>query len=108
MSKPEKHIFVCTQVRPPEHPKGCCSAKGGGQIVDEFKRLFEERGLWGRFQITTSGCLGPCDQGPNVLIYPEGVMYSKVTKEDVVELIDQHLLADRPLERLLTDEEIWG
>ncbi len=108
MPKPEKHLFVCVQNRPEAHPKGSCTARGGVPLVDEFRRLFEEKGLWGRFQVTTSGCLGPCEEGPSVLVYPEGIMYAKVTVEDVTEIVEQHLLEDSPVERLKISEEVWS
>ena len=58
--------------------------------------------------VTNSGCIGPCGSGPNVLVYPEGVFYGGVTKEDVSEIYDSHLLGDAPVTRLQVDEEIWG
>lgn len=108
MPKPEKHVFVCIQNRPEGHPKGSCTARGGAPLLDEFRRLFEEKGLWERFQVTSTGCLGPCEEGPNVLVYPEGIMYSHVANEDVTEIIEQHLLEDKAVDRLRTSEEFWG
>lgn len=52
--------------------------------------------------VTYSGCLGPCDHGPNVLVYPEGVLYSGVAVSDVAEIFTEHLLHGRPVSRLLT------
>ena len=62
----------------------------------------------GRFAVTGSGCLGPCGTGPSVLVYPEGVMYGGVAKDDVAVIIEQHLLGDKPVERLAVPAEIWG
>jgi (2Fe-2S) ferredoxin len=73
----------------------------------EFGLQFEQKGLWGKYLLTSSGCVGGCDSGPVVLIYPEGVMYGGVTKADVSEIIDQHLLADKPVERLMVSSEVW-
>jgi len=50
--------------------------------------------------ITYSGCLGPCDQGPNVVVYPEAVLYSGVTVADVPVIFEEHLLGGTPVERL--------
>lgn len=107
MARPEKHVFVCTQSRPPGHPRGSCMEKAGGDVMAEFGQQFEQKGLWGRFQLTSAGCLGGCDSGPVVLIYPEGVMYGNVSKEDVGAIVDEHLLADRPVERLKVASEVW-
>ena len=108
MPKPTKHIFVCTQGRPPGHPRGCCQDKGSAAVFNMFLNEFQKRNLWGQFQISNSGCLGPCQVGSSVVVYPEGVMYSNVTSQDVNAIIDEHLLGDQPVQRLLAPEEIWG
>jgi (2Fe-2S) ferredoxin len=108
MGKPKKHVFVCTQSRPEDHPRGSCAAKGSGDILQEFKQEFEKRQLWGRYAVAGSTCLGTCGTGPSVLVYPEGVMYGNVSKEDVAAIIEEHLLGDKPVERLQLPEVIWG
>ena len=108
MPKPAKHVFVCTQSRPPGHPRGSCGASGSTVVFQEFMQQFEQRQLWGRFAVTGSGCLGPCGSGSNILVYPEGIMYGGVAKEDVAAIIEEHLLGDKPVERLKVAEEIWG
>lgn len=107
MPKSAKHVFVCTQLRPPGHPRGACQAKGGNEIMQAFWQQVQARNLWDKISVTYSGCLGPCDGGPNVLVYPEGVMYSGVTKEDVAVIIDEHLLAGNIVERLKAPEGVW-
>lgn len=107
MPKPSKHVFVCTQGRPPGHPRGSCAANNSMPMFQEFMQQFETRGLWGKFALTSTGCMGPCDRGANVLVYPEGVMYGAVTKEDVKTIIEEHLLQDKPVERLLLPAEVW-
>ncbi len=107
MAKPEKHIFVCAHARPEDHPKGSCAARGAQPIRDVFADTFEERGLWGRLKLTQTSCLGVCEQGPVVLVYPEGVMYAKVQPSDVATIIDQHLLGGEPVESLKIDKELW-
>ncbi len=75
--------------------------------MGEFGQQFEQKGLWGKYLLTSSGCVGACDSGPVVLIYPEGTMYVGVNKEDVTAIIDEHLLADKPVERLKASPEVW-
>lgn len=77
-------------------------------MLTEFGHQLEARQLYGRIAVTRTGCLGPCDLGPTVLVYPEGVMYGKVTTGDVAEIIEGHLLGGRPVERLKVPAEIWG
>jgi (2Fe-2S) ferredoxin len=108
MGKPKKHVFVCTQSRPADHPRGSCGAKGGADVLQEFMQQFEKRQLWGRYAVAGSSCLGTCGTGPSVLVYPEGVMYGGVSKDDVAAIIEEHLLGDKPVERLQVPEVIWG
>ena len=108
MGKPLKHVLVCTQTRPPDHPRGSCAAKGGMDVLQEFMRHFEQKQLWGRFAVTGCGCLGTCGNGPSVLVYPEGVMYGGLDKDGVAAIIEEHLLGDKPVERLKVPAEVWG
>ncbi len=107
MPKPEKHVFVCTQGRPPGHPRGSCQERGCAEVAEEFWYQFQERNLFGRFAVTNAGCIGPCPMGPNLLVYPDGVMYSGVRREDVAAIIDEHLTGGTPVERLMTPPDIW-
>lgn len=107
MPKPKKHVFVCTQGRPPGHPRGSCAQRGCGEVLDEFYSQFQARNLWGDFLVTSSGCMGPCSSGPSVVVYPEGVMYGGVARSDVAAIIDEHLLGDVPVARLKVPAEIW-
>ncbi len=108
MAKPEKHVFLCMQSRPQGHPRPSCSQKQCAEVAEEFFWQHQQQQLFDKVQITTTGCLGPCSEGPSVLVYPEGVMYGGVSKEDVAHIIDEHLLNDRPVERLKVDKEFWG
>ncbi|OGT91562.1 MAG: ferredoxin [Gammaproteobacteria bacterium RIFOXYA12_FULL_61_12] len=108
MPKPEKHVFVCVQNRPPSHPRPACGQKNCAEVAEEFYWHLQQRQLAGKVQVTTTGCLGPCSEGPNILVYPEGVMYAGVRKEDVAAIFDEHLEQDRPVERLLMTREFWG
>lgn len=107
MPKPQKHVFICGQNRGPGHPRGSCSQSGAPIVWEEFAFEFQQRNLNGQFALTNTGCLGPCN-GPHVLVYPEGVMYANVSKDDVKTIIEEHLLGDTPVERLQLPAEIWG
>ena len=108
MPKPEKHVFICTQARPPGHPRGSCQEKGCAEIAESFWFEMQERDLFSRFAVTQTGCIGPCGVGPNVLIYPEGVMYSGVGKDDVKAIVEQHLLNGEVVDSLLAPADMWG
>ena len=108
MPKPEKHVFVCQTQRPPGHPRGSCSAAGCGDVLNAFLDEVQKRFLFDKIAVTATGCLGPCPYGSSVLVYPEGIMYGKVTKADVAEIVEKHLLGDEPVERLKVPAEVWG
>ena len=105
--KPKKHVFVCTQGRPPGHPRGSCMQGGSQAVMQAFLNELGSRNAFDRFAVTACGCLGPCDGGPHVLVYPEGVMYQRVQPGDVGEIFDQHLEFDEPVERLLVPPGVW-
>jgi len=106
--KPEKHVFICVQNRPALHPRGSCASKGAAEVYEAFAKQFEREGLFGRFALTTTGCLGPCMKGPTVMVYPDGVMYAQLKPEDVPTIIEQHLKDGEPVESLLISPDIWG
>lgn len=107
MPKPIKHVFVCSQTRPAGHPRGSCAQKGCNEVLQTFWQELQKRNAYDCIAVTYSGCLGPCDQGANVLVYPEGVLYGAVTKEDVAEIFDSHLNGGVPVERLRVSAGIW-
>ena len=107
MPKPKKHVLVCVQGRPPGHPRGSCVQKGCNAVYQGFLEAFQARNLWAEHALTNTGCLGPCASGPSVLVYPEGVMYVGVAPEDIGAIIDEHLIGDKPVERLRAPAELW-
>jgi (2Fe-2S) ferredoxin len=107
MPKPAKHVFVCTQQRPLGHPRSSCSQHGCAAVYEEFLWHLQQRNLFASVQVTATGCMGPCSEGPSVLVYPEGVMYGGVKKADVVEIFDRHLQGDEPIDRLKVPAEFW-
>ncbi len=96
----ERHIFVCGNERPPGHARGCCAEKQCDAIRDALKAELSRRGAAGRMRVNKAGCLDQCEHGPTLVVYPEQVWYGFVTPADVVEIVDQHLLGGRPIERL--------
>lgn len=97
----ERHIFVCENVRPDGHPRGCCASKGAAGIRARFKQLIHERGLRGRVRANQAGCLDQCEHGVTVVVYPDAVWYAGVRLEDVDEIVERHLLRGEIVERLL-------
>lgn len=95
------HLFICENRRPEGAPKGSCAARGGEAVRAAFKSELLRRGLNEEIRANSAGCLDLCAQGPVVVVYPEGTWYVGVRPEDVVEIVEQHLIGGKPVERLL-------
>lgn len=98
----ETHIFCCVNERPDGHVRGCCKAKGSESLRNYMKEKTKALGIK-ELRVNNSGCLDRCELGPVMVIYPQGIWYHYKTKEDIDEIIEQHVLNDRPVERLLLD-----
>ncbi|ADQ15281.1 NADH-quinone oxidoreductase subunit NuoF [Halanaerobium hydrogeniformans] len=90
------HVLVCTGT-------GCVSsgAKDLKTILDEE---LAAKDMSGEIKIVETGCHGFCEKGPIMIVYPEGVFYCEVNEKDVKEIVDEHLLKGRTVERLLFKE----
>lgn len=82
-----------------------CTSSGSQKIQEIFKQEIEKQGLSEEVKVVQTGCFGLCALGPVVIVYPDGTFYSHVTPEDVVEIVDEHLLKGRPVERLVYNEK---
>jgi len=107
MTRPVRHVFVCSQQRPPNHPRGSCAAAGATPLLQAFWGESQKRQAQDPVAITYSGCLGPCEGGPNVLVYPDAVLYRGVTPADVGEIFDRHLERGEVVERLRAQTNVW-
>lgn len=98
----KKHIFICTNQRAPGAARRSCGEAHGMEIVDAFKEKLKNVAfpVGVRVRAQRSGCLDICDFGQTVAVYPDGVFYVGVTVEDIDEIIHEHVLHDRPVERL--------
>ena len=101
----QRHVFVCVNERPPGNPKGCCKDKGADAVRDEFKKRLAELGLKGAVRANAAGCLDQCASGVTVVVYPEQVWYGHVTVADVAEIIKEHVLEGRFVERLMLPDQ---
>jgi NADH:ubiquinone oxidoreductase subunit F (NADH-binding)/(2Fe-2S) ferredoxin/NAD-dependent dihydropyrimidine dehydrogenase PreA subunit len=93
----ESYVLVCGGT-------ACCSG-GGDKIVEAFARELESAGLKEKVQVVTTGCLGFCEQGPIVKILPQGTFYVQVREDDVKEIVAEHLVKGRVVQRLCYDPE---
>ncbi|MCC8073492.1 MAG: NADH-quinone oxidoreductase subunit NuoF [Clostridiales bacterium] len=87
------HVMICGGTG--------CTSSGSKKIQEEFKRLIKSYGLADEIQVVQTGCFGLCALGPVVIVYPDGTFYSRVTVEDVEEIVESHLLKGHIVERLV-------
>jgi len=95
-----RHVFFCVNQREPGET--CCANFGSQKMRDYAKQRIKDLGLHGAgdLRINMAGCLGRCEQGPVIVVYPEEVWYTYVDEEDIDEIIEEHLLNGRVVERL--------
>jgi (2Fe-2S) ferredoxin len=96
----DKHVFVCVNKRDDGRP--CCMDRGAVTAQKHAKRRIKEMNLngQGKIRINQSGCLDRCEEGPVMVVYPEGTWYTYVDTEDIDEIIDSHLVGGKVVERL--------
>lgn len=102
MPRPQRLILMCTNVRPPDRKESCGGHHQGAEIAAAFRRELKARGLSGHLRASHTSCLGPCLGGPHAVVMPDNVWYSGFRESDIAAIIDEHLLAGRPVERLRT------
>lgn len=87
------HVLVCCG--------NTCAVRGGRALMQMLAREVEERGLAQEIRVVETGCLGLSEHGPAMVVYPEGIVYANVQRTDVPEIVEEHLLKGRVVERLV-------
>ncbi len=92
------HVLICGGTG--------CTSSGGAKLIEEFESQLKANGLENEVKVVKTGCFGLCALGPVVVVYPEGAFYSQVQKDDVAEIVTEHLLKGRIVKRLVYDETV--
>lgn len=94
------HVFFCCNQREPGDT--CCNDRGASDMQTYAKERIRKLGLKGKgkVRINKAGCLDRCDDGPVLVVYPEAIWYTYVDKTDIDEIIEEHLVGGRIVERL--------
>jgi len=87
------HVLVCGGTG--------CTSSGSPAIREHLEKELQKQGLDEEIKVVQTGCFGLCALGPIMIVYPEGTFYSRVTEDDVTEIVSEHLLKGRPVERLV-------
>jgi len=101
MSYYSRHVFFCCNQRDPG--AACCQNHDADAMRAYCKERVKERKLAGpgKVRVNKSGCLDRCEEGPCIVVYPDAVWYTYVDKSDIDEIIEEHLVNGRIVERLL-------
>ncbi|MGM9657807.1 MAG: NADH-quinone oxidoreductase subunit NuoF [Eubacteriales bacterium] len=90
------HVLICSGTG--------CTSSGSAAVREALAAELEKRGLTEEIKLVHTGCFGLCALGPIMIVYPEGVFYSRVTAEDIPEIVEEHLLKGRPVQRLIYND----
>jgi (2Fe-2S) ferredoxin len=97
----QKHIFICTNTR--EQGTSACGDHATKPIMLHFKKRLKELGVHGKdkIRVSQSGCLGRCNQGPVMVIYPEGRWYQCNNEQQAEEIITQDIILNQTVDHLM-------
>jgi len=91
------HVLICGGTG--------CTSSGSAALKTALEKELEAKGLTEEIKIVVTGCFGLCALGPVMIVYPDGTFYSMVKPEDISEIVEEHLLKGRPVERLVYHEQ---
>jgi (2Fe-2S) ferredoxin len=91
-------------MRPEGAPRPSCTTDGKSELHTQLQQHAKAAGLGNTVRINKSGCLDQCEHGPTVVVYPEAVWYGNVKPEDAAEIVQEHLINGRTVERLRLDD----
>ena len=94
------HVLICGGTG--------CTSSGSPAIRAHLEKELEAHGLADEIKVVQTGCFGLCALGPIMIVYPEGTFYSRVTEADVTEIVEEHLLKGRVVDRLVYNEPAAG
>ncbi|MDD6887584.1 MAG: NADH-quinone oxidoreductase subunit NuoF [bacterium] len=94
------HVLICGGTG--------CTSSGSPAIRAHLEKELEAKGLSDEIKVVQTGCFGLCALGPIMIVYPEGTFYSRVTEADVTEIVEEHLLKGRVVDRLVYNEPAAG
>lgn len=91
------HVLICGGTG--------CTSSNSQKVKQELEAQLNKNNLDKEVKVVTTGCFGLCAEGPIVVVYPEGVMYTMVKVEDVEEIVNEHLIKGRPVKRLMAGDK---
>ena len=105
MPKPKVHFLICANQRPQGHPKGCCAEKGAMNVLSAFGQKLQASQKFDTVMVSVvRSCLGPCQSGPSVVVYPDNAWYGDVTPQVAEQIFDSHVNEEKPVQSLMLKE----
>ena len=97
------HVFFCLNERDAGSSRPSCAKQNAQEMQEYAKKRVKALGLSGKgeIRINKAGCLDRCEEGPVLVVYPEGIWYTFIDKSDIDEIIDSHFVKGQPVERLM-------
>jgi len=92
------HVLICSGSN--------CISRGSKSLRNEFEEHLSNLGIREEIKLVNTGCVGLCEQGPFVIVYPEGVFYAQVKNKDIKTICEEHLYKGRIVEKLVFDEAL--
>lgn len=94
------HLFICTNRRDCGSRRGSCATRGAEELRSYAKERMKQLKI-PNIRINTAGCLDRCELGPVLVIYPDAVWYHFRSRDDVDEILTEHVINGRPVHRLM-------
>ncbi len=91
MSFYDPHIFMCTNRRPDDHPRGSCGGQNAEALRQYLRDKLKTAGVENA-RANMAGCLDQCENGPVLVVYPEGIWYSAKTTQDIDRIVEEHFV----------------
>ena len=98
MVSPKYHVFICTSCRLGGTQNGVCAKKGSPDLLLTLMQEVEDRDLTADVMISNTGCFGICQNGPVMVVYPEGTWYGSLDEDAIIAIAEQHLENGTPVE----------
>ena len=105
MPKPKVHFFICGNQRPNGHPRGSCADRNCMDVVQAISMRWQEAQMFDTVMVSVvQSCLGPCEMGPTMVVYPDNAWYLGLDPEKAARIFDSHAKEGKPVAELMAPE----
>jgi (2Fe-2S) ferredoxin len=88
VGKPQKHLFICQNMRDPSNPRGSCKARGSEETLSLLKDEIKKRGIRQTIEFDGSTCVDCCKYGPVMVVYPDNIWLGNITEDKLTTVLD--------------------